>query len=104
MRQKKRTKISKFKALKQIKPDKLPDVVGSSGSTASNKTGSWRTLKPLIDDKICISCMICWKFCPDVAVIIKGNKPKINYDYCKGCGICLEECPVKAILWEEEEK
>lgn len=79
------------------------EIVVSYAATLANKTGSWRTLKPIIDEKKCISCMICWKFCPDIAIRL-DDKPKINYDYCKGCGICVEECPVKAIFWQEEER
>ena len=81
----------------------LPEMVVSYLSTRNNKTGTWRILKPIINKKKCISCMVCWKFCPDIAIIL-GEKPKIDYNYCKGCGICLEECPVKAIYWEEENK
>jgi 2-oxoacid:acceptor oxidoreductase delta subunit (pyruvate/2-ketoisovalerate family) len=62
-----------------------------------NKTGTWRTFKPIIDYKRCTSCFICWKFCPDVSIQNIDDKPVINYDFCKGCGICAEECPKKAI-------
>jgi len=79
--------------------------------TSEIKRSSWRTMRPVIDYDRCISCMTCWKFCPDVAIRIEkapeGHKydevPVIDYDYCKGCGICANECPVKCITMEREE-
>ena len=73
-------------------------------SDEMNKTGGWRTLRPVIDYDKCIRCWICWKFCPDVAIAINEieNRPEINYDYCKGCGICAKECPKDAISMEKE--
>ncbi len=82
----------------------MPPMPVTCGSMLNNKTSSWRNLKPIIDEDKCISCMICWKFCPDVAVKIVDDKPVIDYDYCKGCGICYQECPVKAICMEVEHK
>jgi len=61
------------------------------------KTGDWRALRPIIDYNKCVKCMICWLYCPDMAVLWDGENVRINLDYCKGCGICAHECPVKAI-------
>ncbi|MEZ0393722.1 MAG: 4Fe-4S binding protein [Desulfurococcaceae archaeon] len=61
------------------------------------KTGSWRVLKPVIDYNKCTKCMLCWLYCPDMAIVWDGENVVVNYDYCKGCGICEHECPVKAI-------
>ena len=80
-------------------------VIDKPGSTIKNKTGGWRSFKPIIDQKKCIKCGICWTFCPDNA--IRKNKKgefEVNYDYCKGCGICAKECPAKAIMMKKEEK
>lgn len=68
-----------------------------------NKTGSWRTLRPIVDQDECIQCGICWKVCPDVAIFVDQDGATVDYDYCKGCGICAEECPVDAIDMEKEE-
>jgi 2-oxoacid:acceptor oxidoreductase delta subunit (pyruvate/2-ketoisovalerate family) len=76
-------------------------VISEPGSTVRNKTGTWRTMKPTIDEKKCIKCGLCWTFCPDSAI---SAKIKINYDYCKGCGICVKNCPVQAIAMEKEKK
>ena len=80
-------------------------VITESGSTEKNKTGSWRTMRPVIDKSKCIKCGRCWEFCPDSAIYMdKEGKSNINYDYCKGCGICSMECPVKCIHMQKEEK
>ncbi len=77
----------------------MPDIAISLFSMAHNKTGSWRIFKPLIDDKKCIKCLLCWKYCPDgcIEIDLEKNTIAINYDYCKGCGICATECKKNAI-------
>jgi len=70
-----------------------------------NKTGAWRTIRPVVDEEKCIGCKICWKFCPDVAISMnEADKAVVNYDYCKGCGICAKECPKDAISMIDEVK
>lgn len=93
MKQQKRhtTQHKKFETHKD-----LPPMAVSHLTTAINKTGYWRALTPVIDYNKCISCGICWKFCPEIC-ISAGDKPKITLEYCKGCGICAFECPKKAI-------
>ena len=76
-------------------------TISTPGNSAKNKTGGWRTMKPIKDDKKCTDCGICWQFCPEMAI---NTKFDIDYDYCKGCGICAQECPFKAIVMEKEEK
>ena len=63
--------------------DDLPPMTVSFGLMVINKTGGWRSLRPVIDNKKCTSCMICWKFCPE-ACITPEEQPVINLDYCKG--------------------
>ncbi len=79
------------------------------GSSKENKTGNWRTFKPVIDHDKCIACGNCSRVCPEGCVFPAGGKAlqgKIYYekdlDYCKGCGLCAEECPVKCITMERE--
>lgn len=70
-----------------------------------NKTGSWKTYKPVVNYKECIKCGRCWMFCPEGC--IKKNKDGYfvpDLDYCKGCGICANECPKKCIKMVLEEK
>lgn len=87
--------------------DKLKEgaVVSDAGSSRKNKTGSWRTFRPVVTDK-CVGCRICEWYCPDnaIKVVEKDGKKKavIDYDYCKGCLICAGACPQKAITSEKE--
>lgn len=75
----------------------------STGSMLVNKTGAWRSLRPVIDPGRCTGCLICWKFCPE-ACIRPGKLPEVDLDYCKGCGICAEECPRGAIEMVREKR
>ncbi len=74
-------------------------------STMENKTGSWRTFKPIITEK-CVACKRCIQLCPEGCMSMGEKNGKkiaiIDYDYCKGCLICASECPVKAIIKEAE--
>ncbi len=81
-------------------------VVVNPGSSIKNKTGNWRTFRPVIDRQLCIGCNRCWLFCPDSCIGIRdgSKKASVNYNYCKGCGICAEVCPVKCIKMEREKK
>jgi len=69
----------------------------SSSPTEAKMTGTWRTLRPVVDEEKCIGCGICEMYCPEASVKIVEHKAKINYDYCKGCGVCANECPQDAI-------
>ncbi|MFW6025061.1 MAG: 4Fe-4S binding protein [Candidatus Woesearchaeota archaeon] len=74
-------------------------------TSLNNKTGSWKSFKPIIKSDKCIGCMKCYNACPDNSIIKgKDENRKIpdyvqgfNYEYCKGCGICANICPVNAI-------
>lgn len=80
-------------------------VVKEPGSSKINKTGSWRTFRPIATDK-CTGCKICEWYCPDSAIKVKEiegrKKAVVDYDYCKGCLICIGVCPQKAIGQEKE--
>jgi len=71
--------------------------------SSETKTGTWRTFRPVIDLHKCTKCNICWKFCPDVAIVLDADGwPVVDYEHCKGCGICEVECSPKAITMEKE--
>ena len=76
------------------------DIVVAPGTL--NKTGGWRSKRPLVDNQKCIRCGTCQNSCPDSAVRVTDNGAEFNYDYCKGCGICSNECPVKCISMVDE--
>lgn len=75
----------------------------TSEPSMKNKTGSWRTFKPIVTEK-CKGCRICIDFCPEGCITIdeKTKKAKIDYDYCKGCLICVNECPFRAFVKEKD--
>ena len=76
-------------------------AVTNTGSTESNKTGSWRSKKPVVDKAGCIKCKTCEKFCPEPCIKVT-DAADIDYDYCKGCGICANVCPAKCITMVNE--
>ncbi|NLL51596.1 MAG: 4Fe-4S binding protein [Peptococcaceae bacterium] len=80
---------------KIVQPISRP-VIGAGGLT-----GTWRTQRPVYDASLCNACLLCWLYCPEVA--ISKEDRTIDYTYCKGCGICAAECPKKAIYMEREE-
>ena len=66
------------------------------------KSGTWRVTGPVIDQGKCIKCLLCWVYCPDMAIIrLEDDSVKVDYEHCKGCGVCASVCPVKAITFEE---
>ena len=80
-------------------------VVTEPGSTVKNKTGNWRTLRPVVDSSKCTKCGLCWSFCPDISIKVDKVKGVIfDLNHCKGCGICSQVCPVNAIIMVKEEK
>ncbi len=79
-------------------------IIKEPGNSRKNKTGSWRTLKPVVILDKCDGCNICVLDCPEGCIKLIKRKAVIDYDYCKGCGICAKECPAKAIYMAKEEK
>ncbi|MBE0520833.1 MAG: 4Fe-4S binding protein [Candidatus Methanoperedenaceae archaeon] len=80
-------------------------TVVKPGSTIVNKTGAWRSFKPIFDRELCSKCGICAMYCPEAVVYkLESGYYDPDYDFCKGCGICANECPRKAITMILEEK
>jgi 2-oxoacid:acceptor oxidoreductase delta subunit (pyruvate/2-ketoisovalerate family) len=72
-------------------------------SSEENLTASWRTLRPEIGLERCTKCNFCWKYCPDVAIVLgPDGYPRVLEEHCKGCGICAEVCPPKTIAMVAE--
>ena len=98
--------------MEKSKPDVFPEYktwkdipltpVCNYSTLYGNKTGAWRTFRPVVDLDKCIGCGICWQDCPDAAIEWKDDHPEILYSHCKGCGICAAECPSDAIEMELE--
>jgi pyruvate ferredoxin oxidoreductase gamma subunit len=82
-----------------------PDIRVAATSEAS-LTGSWRTMRPVIDYASCNRCSwICSTLCPDSAIEVDADHtPHIDFDHCKGCLICVAVCPPHAIRAEPEHR
>ncbi len=73
-------------------------VIHAADNTAALKTGSWRTMRPVIDYERCNKCWwVCSTFCPDGAIAVEEGSPVIDYEHCKGCLVCVAQCPPHAI-------
>ena len=84
-------------------------VIKDPGNSVLFETGTWRSFEPVLIKENCIDCLLCWLYCPDMAVnLIDGKIAGFDLKYCKGCGICALECPGKkgnkAILMRKEDK
>ena len=91
-----------YSVLKSWKEIEIGGIIKNKNSECQF-TGSWRTFRPIRDEKICINCMFCWSVCPDNAVVgDNGNFGYFNYNHCKGCGLCAKICPVKCIAMKDE--
>ena len=71
-------------------------------SSPTNRTGSWRVERPILDPAKCTNCLLCWLYCPDGSITRGEKVVELHYDYCKGCGICAAVCAPKAIHMERE--
>ncbi len=69
---------------------------------AAGKTGSWRNLRPVVDEKVCKLCNVCILYCPENVIEVVNDRLTIDYEYCKGCGICSNVCISNAIKMVEE--
>ena len=78
-------------------------IVLEPGNSIKYETGGWRANRPIIDMDACTHCMMCWLYCPDVAIQVQKSKLQgVDLAHCKGCGICAQVCPVKCIKMVEE--
>ena len=82
-------------------------AITEPGSARQNRTGDWRSSRPIWNHDQCIRCGVCVIFCPEGCIHFGQEKeglPNADLDYCKGCGICVQECPTGCIHMEEEEE
>lgn len=90
----------------------LGAAIRNPGNAVEYLTGDWRSMQPKTDEDKCITCGVCWLFCPDNSRRLAPRQHKtpgantnryydFNFKYCKGCGICAKECPTGAIVMIE---
>jgi len=80
-------------------------AVSEVGNAREYKTGTWRSLRPVVNKTQCIRCGVCWLFCPDMSIVRSPEGHfEADLEYCKGCGICAHECPVGCIIMVAEEE
>ncbi len=85
-----------MRKLKNSREIPIGALIPEAGNSKDYKTGDWRSMKPIWHEEGCVHCLMCWVFCPDVAIKVQdGKMVGIDYDHCKGCGICARECPRK---------
>ena len=56
-------------------------VIREPASTLKQNMSGWRTFMPVINQKKCTKCGLCWLHCPDSAIIKEKDNFKINYQY-----------------------
>lgn len=88
-------------------PSKIKYLLGPVATVFnSDKTGSWRIVRPVVDAEKCVLCGLCRMHCPtdviDVPKKNEGGEVAFNFDNCKGCGICFHVCPKEAITMISE--
>ena len=77
----------------------LANLLGKPAIPVDPKFGSHKTKQvAVIDESVCIGCVMCIKACPTDAIIgaAKVMHTVIERD-CTGCELCLEPCPVDCI-------
>jgi len=61
------------------------------------------TLRPVIHEDICVSCLKCVQSCPVKTILVVDKNPMIDYTKCILCYCCHEMCDSKAISLERSE-
>lgn len=77
----------------------LASVTGKMGKPLNPKFGEHKAKTvAVIDEDICIGCVMCIKACPTDAIVGRAKRMHtvIERD-CTGCELCLEPCPVDCI-------
>lgn len=77
----------------------LASLLGKIGKPLNPKFGVHKPKQvAVIDESVCIGCVMCIKACPTDAIIgsAKRMHTVVERD-CTGCELCLEPCPVDCI-------
>lgn len=80
-------------------------AVTEPGSSKYNRTGDWRSSRPIWQFDKCVKCGVCSIFCPEGCISMQTDGlPLSDMEFCKGCGICVVECWTGCIHLEEEKE
>ncbi len=71
--------------------------VGMGCASRKGKMVQHAGVSPRIDEKKCIGCGICARYCVSQAIEMRESKPVILDDKCTGCAECILICEQKAI-------
>lgn len=63
------------------------------------KTGDWRALKPVVDHNKCTKCMLCWLFCPDMAIVWDGRKYRSTLTTARVAGYVPTNAQSRRFQW-----
>ena len=81
----------------------LGTAITEPGSSRYNRTGDWRSSRPVWDFDKCVKCGVCAIFCPEGCIEMqKDGLPLSDMEFCKGCSICVTECWTGCIEMQEE--
>ncbi len=77
--------------------------IAEPGCARRNRTGDWRSERPIWNEKQCVQCGVCTVFCPEGCIRMDDRSyPSADLEYCKGCGICVNECVTGCISMQME--
>jgi uncharacterized Fe-S center protein len=73
--------------------------IGMGGGSRKGKLEMHSSSKPKIEEKLCVECGTCIRYCPENAIAYNTrHKAAINYDLCIGCGQCIASCHYGAAM------
>jgi uncharacterized Fe-S center protein len=72
--------------------------IGMGCGSRAGKMDMHNEGKPTINEKKCINCKICNRFCAHNAIGFSSGKASIDSNKCAGCGRCLGACSKNAIF------
>lgn len=81
----------------------LPEVALTQALMPGLRFVGLRTRKFWVSDQ-CVSCGLCERVCPVVAITMCDGKPAWNTSHCAHCMACIHNCPKEAIEYGDVTK
>ncbi len=81
----------------------LPEVALTQALMPGLRFVGLRTRKFWVSDK-CVSCGLCERVCPVVAITMRDGRPTWNMSHCAHCMACIHNCPKEAIEYGDVTK